>query len=149
MRRISPAATPGRRLNWSGTSSKKSTYRAAIRPWNGKEKAGRHDLLAMPPCDNQITPLWGRTFREGLLYAHIEPTDGARFCPQSSEKTGGGHAADAAQTDTQGFPASSRSSRTMTRVPTGLHIGVGAEIAGVPCPMEGTARIGIRTAVPS
>lgn len=52
MRRISPAATAGRRLNWSGTSLGKSTCRATIRPWNGKEKAGRHDLSAMPSCDN-------------------------------------------------------------------------------------------------
>ena len=59
-RRTNPADTAGKRLNWSGTSSEKSIYRATIRPWNGKEKAGRHDLSAMPPCDNQITSLWER-----------------------------------------------------------------------------------------
>ena len=44
--------TAGRRLNWSGTSSEKSTCRVTIRPWNGKEKVERHDLSAMLPCDN-------------------------------------------------------------------------------------------------
>ena len=57
MCRTNPAAIAGKKLNWSGTSSEKSTCRATIRPWNGKEKAGRHDLSAMPPCDNKITSL--------------------------------------------------------------------------------------------
>ncbi len=63
MRRTSPAATADKRLNWSGTSFEKLTCRATIRPWNGKEKAGRHDLSAMPLCGNQITSLLGRPFR--------------------------------------------------------------------------------------
>ena len=55
MRRTNPAATAGKKLNWSGTSLEKSICRVTIRPWDGKEKAGRHDLSVMPPCDNQIT----------------------------------------------------------------------------------------------
>jgi len=35
----------------------KSTCPATIKLWNGNEKTGRHDLSAMPPCDNQITSL--------------------------------------------------------------------------------------------
>ncbi len=42
---------------------------ATIRPWNGK-KTGRHDLSAMPPCDNQITSLWGHILRSPASLRH-------------------------------------------------------------------------------
>ena len=43
------------------------TSRATIRLWNGNEKAGRHDLSAMPSCGNQSTSLWGRAFWRPLF----------------------------------------------------------------------------------
>ena len=52
-----------------------------IRLWNGKEKAGRHDLSAMPPCDNQITSLWVHAFgtRAFLFCAKAKRAPSRRF----------------------------------------------------------------------
>ncbi|MBS5591280.1 MAG: hypothetical protein KHX24_10250, partial [Clostridiales bacterium] len=55
-----------------------------IRLWNGKEKTGRHDLSAMPSCDNQITSLWGRALCRSRLFIQFLPHMGRT---KSWEKT--------------------------------------------------------------